>query len=52
MSDRSSLIRWLVIPGVSLGVLILSAALSYWLTRPVHDEPLPVGPPPAEELPA
>lgn len=52
MSDRSSLIRWLVIPGVSLGVLILSAALSYWLTRPVHDEPLPVGQPPAEERPA
>ncbi|GEL71059.1 AgmX/PglI C-terminal domain-containing protein [Myxococcus virescens] len=52
MSDRSSLIRWLVIPGVSLGVLILSAALSYWLTRPIHDAPLPVGPPPADELPA
>ncbi|WP_434346076.1 AgmX/PglI C-terminal domain-containing protein [Myxococcus virescens] len=52
MSDRSSLIRWLVIPGVSLGVLILSAALSYWLTRPIHDAPLPVGPPPADGLPA
>ncbi|AKQ68811.1 hypothetical protein A176_005723 [Myxococcus hansupus] len=51
MSDRSSLIRWLVIPGVSLGVLILSAALSYWLTRPVHVEPPPPEPPPPVEAP-
>jgi|GEM_PF-1074249 len=50
-SDRSSLIRWLVIPGVSLGVLVLSAALSYWLTRPIQAGP-PAGPPPAAEPPA
>ncbi|WP_426749250.1 AgmX/PglI C-terminal domain-containing protein [Myxococcus sp. Y35] len=51
-SDRSSLIRWLVIPGVSLGVLVLSAALSYWLTRPVQDTPPTAGPAPAAEPPS
>jgi hypothetical protein len=42
MPSRST-IRWLLIPGLSLGILALSALLSYWLTRPIH-----LAPPPAE----
>jgi hypothetical protein len=44
MPSRST-IRWLLIPGLSLGVLALSALLSYWLTRPIHVAPPPAEPP-------
>ncbi|MCP3139047.1 AgmX/PglI C-terminal domain-containing protein [Pyxidicoccus xibeiensis] len=47
---RGSIIRWVLIPGLSLGVLILSAALSYWLIRPAQP-PLPPEAPPPEALP-
>ncbi|NMO21358.1 hypothetical protein HG543_41875, partial [Pyxidicoccus fallax] len=40
MPNRS-FIRWFLIPGLSLGVLVLSAALSYWLTRPEGVAPTP-----------
>ena len=55
MPSRTT-IRWLLIPGLSLGVLVLSAALSYWLTRPVVlPEPardaVPESPAPAPEAP-
>lgn len=48
-----SVIRWAVIPLVSLGILVLSAALSYWLTRPMAPPPEEpraeeAAPPPAE----
>ncbi|QSQ19963.1 AgmX/PglI C-terminal domain-containing protein [Pyxidicoccus parkwayensis] len=39
-----SVIRWAVIPLVSLGILVLAAALSLWLTRP--QAPRPEAPPP------
>ncbi|WP_164009075.1 AgmX/PglI C-terminal domain-containing protein [Pyxidicoccus trucidator] len=55
MPNRS-IIRWVLIPGLSLGVLVLSAALSFWLTRPVLPEPSRDMPEPAtlapESLPA
>jgi hypothetical protein len=54
MASRS-LIRWILIPGLSLGVLVLSAALSYWLTRPGDVTPpphdVPEAPDPAPEAP-
>ncbi|MBJ6761145.1 AgmX/PglI C-terminal domain-containing protein [Myxococcaceae bacterium JPH2] len=41
-------IRWVLIPGLSLGALVLSAALAAWLTRPA---PAPAPTPPAQEAP-
>jgi len=41
-----SIIRWVLIPGLSLGVLVLSAALSFWLTRPVLPAPSQQAPQP------
>lgn len=46
MPNRT-LIRWVIIPGVSLGALVLSAALAFWFTRPA-----PAPPPPPPEVPA
>ncbi|WP_163996287.1 AgmX/PglI C-terminal domain-containing protein [Pyxidicoccus caerfyrddinensis] len=43
-----SVIRWAVIPLVSLGILVLAAALSFWLTRPVEPRPEPASPPSVE----
>ncbi|MBZ4415030.1 AgmX/PglI C-terminal domain-containing protein [Myxococcus sp. RHSTA-1-4] len=52
MPSRAT-IRWILIPGLSLGVLVLSAALSFWLTRPgdVASPPrdIPEAPGPAPE---
>ncbi|MCY1016577.1 AgmX/PglI C-terminal domain-containing protein [Pyxidicoccus sp. MSG2] len=46
--SNPSVIRWAVIPLVSLGILVLAATLSWWLLRPVEPPPREATPPPAE----
>ncbi|WP_163866446.1 AgmX/PglI C-terminal domain-containing protein [Myxococcus eversor] len=50
MSRQSSTTRWVTVPLVCLGLLLLIAALAYWLTQPVYVPP-PDEPPPVVEAP-
>ncbi|MBE4747566.1 AgmX/PglI C-terminal domain-containing protein [Corallococcus sp. ZKHCc1 1396] len=50
--SHRTLLHWLVIPGVSLGLLLLCALVGSWLTRPTDTQVPPVPfpePPPAAE---
>lgn len=55
--SHRTLLHWLVIPGVSLGVLLLCALLASWFTRPTDDSAagdtarLPPAPSPAPRAP-
>ncbi|NTX15442.1 AgmX/PglI C-terminal domain-containing protein [Myxococcus sp. CA051A] len=50
MSQQRSATRWVVLPLVCLGILVLLAAVAFWLTQP-GDAPPPDEPPPPVEAP-
>ena len=50
--SQRNLLHWLVIPGVSLGVLLLCALLASWLTRPTANGRADAEPPEARLPPA